>query len=202
MGGIASVLAIWAFWPLGKVPHSRKQWKGWDGHSYGRTQQDWRRGRDGVFVSLLVKVHIEKKEKHLEIPKPHGFKIITSSTFRHLKFLFCTKLSLDWNWYRTSGGILHCVLGGFLMCLCVCVSSCETQERTTLRRVSLHNSQLFRFYSGFEMRQCMIRVCLYCFNGFDYCFLSAPIVLYLSNPFPQQLFYTLVPQLRQHPHKY
>ena len=117
MGGIASVFAIWAFWPLGKEPHSRKQWKGWDGHSYGRTQQDWQRGRDGVFVSLLVKVHIEKKEKHLEIPKPHGFKIITSSTFRHPEFLFCMKLSLDWNWYRTLGGLLHCGLGGFLMCV-------------------------------------------------------------------------------------
>lgn len=88
------------------------------------------------------------------------------------------------------------------VCLCVCVSSCEIQERTTLRRVSLHNSQLFLFHSGFEMRQCMIRVYLYCFNGFDYCFLSALIVLYISNPFPQQLLYTLVPQLRQHPHKY
>ena len=161
MGGIASVFAIWACWPLRKELHSRKQWKGRDGHSYGRTQQDWPRGRDGVFVSLLVKVHTEKKEKYLEIPKPHGLKIITSWDFQHLEFLFCTKLSLDWNWYRTLGGILHCGLGRFLMCVClVCVSSCETQERTTLRRVSLQKSQLFLFHSVFKMRHCMIRVLL------------------------------------------
>lgn len=77
MGGIASVFAIWAFWPLRKKLHSRKQWKGRDGHSYGRTQQDWQRGRDGVFVSLLVKVHIEKGKipRNTQASRPQDYHI-------------------------------------------------------------------------------------------------------------------------------